>query len=91
VKSRRILNQQTYKSRLYKFSRHNYILHKVRKIIEIHRSLKHKVITNQVHNKVAEANSLRLHTHPHVVQIIVPANSHVQQKHQVRRMERPCP
>jgi hypothetical protein len=32
---------------------------KLRNIIEIHRSLKHKVITNQIHNKVAEANSFK--------------------------------
>jgi hypothetical protein len=35
------------------------ILHKVHNNIEIHWSLKHKVIINQVHTKVAEANSFK--------------------------------
>jgi hypothetical protein len=63
MKSRRISNQPTYQPRSYKFSSHIHILYKVHNIIEIHWSLKYKVITNQVDNKVAEANSLRLHTH----------------------------
>jgi hypothetical protein len=63
MKPRRISNQPTYKPRSYKFSSYSHILHKVHNIIEIHRSLKHKVITKQVHNKVAEAVVLRLHTH----------------------------
>jgi hypothetical protein len=54
--------------------------------------LKHKVITKQVHNKIAEANSFETsHTHKHLVWITVLNSSHVQQKHQVRRTERPCP
>jgi hypothetical protein len=67
MKSQQISNQLTYKSRSYKFSSHSHILHKVHNIIEIHQSIKHKVITNQVHKKVVKANSLRLHTHTHVV------------------------
>jgi hypothetical protein len=90
MKPRKISNQPTYKPRSYKFSSHVHILHKVSNLIEIHRSLKHKVITNQVHNKVAEANSFET-SHTHLVWIIVPTSSQVQQKHQVRRMERPCP
>jgi hypothetical protein len=68
MKSRRISNQPTDKPRSYKFSSHSRILHKVRNIIEIHRSLKHRIITNQVHNKVTKANSLKT-THTHLVQI----------------------
>jgi hypothetical protein len=68
MKPRRISNQPTYKPRSYKFSSHSHILHKVRNNIEIHQSLKHKVITNQVYNKVAEANSFKT-THMHLVQI----------------------
>jgi hypothetical protein len=34
----------------------------------IHRSLEHKVITNQVHNKVVESSSFET-THAHLVQI----------------------
>jgi hypothetical protein len=63
MKSRRISNQPTYQPRSYKFSSHSHILHKLRNIIEIHRSLKHKVITNQIHNKVAKTNSSRRYTH----------------------------
>jgi hypothetical protein len=59
MKPRRILNQPTYKPRSYKFSIHHHILHKVRNNIEVHRSLKHRVITNQVRNKIAEANSFK--------------------------------
>jgi hypothetical protein len=44
------------------------MLHKVRNIIETHHSLKHKVITNQVHNKEAETNSFKI-THTRLVQI----------------------
>jgi hypothetical protein len=89
VKPRRISNQLTYKSRSYKFSSHSHILHKVRNNIEIHRSLKHKVITNQVQSKVAEANSFKT---THIFSSdTMSRDSHVQQKHQVRRTERPCP
>jgi hypothetical protein len=62
VKPRQISNQPTYKPRSYKFNSHSHILHKVRNITEIHWSLKHKVIVNQVHNKVAEAIVLKPHT-----------------------------
>jgi hypothetical protein len=89
MKPRWILNQPTYKPRSYKFSSHSHILHKVGNNIETHRSLKHKVITNQVHNKVAEANSFKT-THTFSSDI-VPDDSHVQQKHQLRRTERPYP
>jgi hypothetical protein len=51
MKSRWISNQPTYKPKSYKFNSHNHILHKVRNNTEIHRSLKYKVITNQVHKK----------------------------------------
>jgi hypothetical protein len=61
-------NQPTYKPISYKFSRHSHILHKVRNIIRIHRSLEYKVITNQIHNKVVEAISFET-THAHLVQI----------------------
>jgi hypothetical protein len=88
VKPRRISNQPTYKPRSYKFSSHRHILHKVRNNIETHRSLKHKVITNQVHNKVAKANSFKT-THTFSSDT-VSGDSHVQQKHQVRHTERPC-
>jgi hypothetical protein len=88
VKLRRISNQLTYKPRLYKFNSHSHILHKVRNNIEIHQSLKHKVITNQVHKKVAEANSFKT-THTFSSDT-VSGDSHVQQKHQVRHTERPC-
>jgi hypothetical protein len=88
VKPRRISKQPTYKLRLYKFSSHNHILHKVRNNIEIHRSVKHKVITNQVHKKVAKANSFKT-THTFSSDT-VSGDSHVQQKHQVRCTERPC-
>jgi hypothetical protein len=63
MKPRRISNQPTYKPRSYKFSSHRHILHKVRNNTEIHRSLEHKVITNQVQYKVAEANSFINHVH----------------------------
>jgi hypothetical protein len=59
VKPRRILNQPRYKPRSYKFSSHNHILHKVRNITEVHQSLKHKVITNQVHNETVKTNSFK--------------------------------
>jgi hypothetical protein len=68
MKPRRISNQPTYKLRSYKFSSHNYILHKVRNISWIHRSLEHKVITNQVHTETAKANSFKA-THTCLVQI----------------------
>jgi hypothetical protein len=90
MKPQRISNHPTYKPRSYKFSSHSHILHKVCNIIEIHRSLKHKVITNQIHNKVAEAISFET-SYTHLVWIIVLDSSHIQQKHQVRHMERPCP
>jgi hypothetical protein len=89
VKPRRILNQPTYKPRSYKFSSHSHILHKVRNNIETHRSLKYKVITNQVHAKVAEANSFKT-THLFSLDTVL-GDSHVQQKRQVRRTERSCP
>jgi hypothetical protein len=76
VKPRSISNQPTNKPRSYKFSSHSHILHKVRNIIEIHRSLKHKVITNQVHNKIAQASSFET-SHTHLVWITVPNSSHV--------------
>jgi Na+/phosphate symporter len=89
MKPRRILNQPTYKPRSYKFSSHNHILHKVHNNIKTHRSLKHKVITNQVHNQVVEANSFKI---THIFSSdIVPRDNHIQQKHQVRRTERLCP
>jgi hypothetical protein len=75
MKPRRISNQPTYKLRSYRFSSHSYILHKVRNNIKIHRSLKHKVITNQVHKKVAEANSFKT-THTFSSDT-VPKDSHV--------------
>jgi hypothetical protein len=59
MKLRRISKQPTYKPRSYKSSSHSLILHKVHNNIEIHWSLKHKVIINQVHTKVAEANSFK--------------------------------
>jgi hypothetical protein len=59
MKPRRISNQPTYKPRSYKFSSHSHILHKVHNNIITHRSLEHKVITNQVHTKVAEVNSFK--------------------------------
>jgi hypothetical protein len=68
MKPRRISNQPIYKPRLYKFSSHSHILHKVHNNAEIHQSLKHKVITNQVHNVIAEANSFKA-THTCLVQI----------------------
>jgi hypothetical protein len=68
MKSRRSSNQPTYKPRSYKFSSHNHILHKVCNITEIHQSLKHKVITNQVYNEIAKANSFKI-THTRLVQI----------------------
>jgi hypothetical protein len=72
VKPRLISNQPTYKPtyklRSYKFNSHSHILHNVYNNIEIRRSLKHKVIKNHVHNKVAEANSLKT-TQTHLVQI----------------------
>jgi hypothetical protein len=58
------------------------MLHKVRNNIETHRSLKHKVITNQVHNKVAEANSFKT-THTFSSDTVL-GDSHIQRKHQVR-------
>jgi hypothetical protein len=85
VKARRISNQPTYKPRSYKFSSHSYIFHKVRNSIEIHQSLKHTVITNQVHNKVAKANSFKT-THTFNLDT-VPGDSHFQQKHQIRHTE----
>jgi hypothetical protein len=88
VKSQWISNQPTYKPRSYKFSSHSHILHKVHNNIETPRTLKHKVITNQVHTKVVEANSLKI-THMFSSDT-VPGDSHVQQKHQRRRTERPC-
>jgi hypothetical protein len=85
VKSRRISNQPTYKPRSYKFSSHSHILHKVRNNIETHQSLKHKVITNQVHTKIAKANSFKTsHTFSSDT---MPGDSQVQQKHQIRRTE----
>jgi hypothetical protein len=89
MKLRRISNQPIYKPKLYKFSSHSHILYKVRNIIEIHRSLKHKVITNQIHKKVLEANNFKI-THTFSSDT-VPGDSQVQQKHQVRHTERPCP
>jgi hypothetical protein len=89
VKPRRISNQLTYKPRLYKFSSHSHILHKVHNNIGTYQSLEHKVITNQVHTKVAEANSFKT---KHTFSLdTVPEDSHIPQKHQVRHMERPCP
>jgi hypothetical protein len=52
---------------------------------QIHRSL-NIVITNQVQIKVAEAFSSN-HTHSHRVRNKVPAQDHIQQKHQTRRRE----
>jgi hypothetical protein len=52
------------------------MLHKIRNNTKIHRSLKHKVITNQIQNKVAEANSLKT-THTFSSDT-VPEDSHVQ-------------
>jgi hypothetical protein len=67
-----------------KFSGHHHKLHK---------SLQHRkhqslniVITNQVQRKVAEAFS-STHTHSHRVRNNVPAQDHLQQKHQMRRRE----
>jgi hypothetical protein len=78
VKPRRISNQLTYKLRSYKFNSHSHVLHKVRNILEIRRSLKHKVITNQVYNKVAKANSFEI---THTLSLdIVPDNDQVSQK-----------
>jgi hypothetical protein len=85
MKSRRISNQATYKPRSYKFSSHSHILYKVRNNIEIHRILKHKVITNQVHNEIAKANSFKA-THTFSSDT-VPGDSHFQQKHQIRHPE----
>jgi hypothetical protein len=62
MKPRRILNQPTYKPRSYKFNSHSLMLHKVHNDSWIHQSLEHKVITNQVQNKVAETNSFIKHT-----------------------------
>jgi hypothetical protein len=77
VKARWISNQPTYKLRSYKFSSHSHILHKVHNNIETHRSLKYKVITNQVHNKVAEANSFKTtHAHPFSSDTL-PGDTHV--------------
>jgi hypothetical protein len=55
------------------------MLHKVRNNTEIHQSLKHKVITNQVHNEIAEANSFKA-THTFSSDT-VPGDSHFIQKH----------
>jgi hypothetical protein len=88
VKPWRISNQPTYKPRSYKFSNHNHILHKVRNNIKLHRSLKHQVITNQVHNKIAEANTFKT-THTFSSDTVL-GDSQVQQKHQVRHTEQPC-
>jgi hypothetical protein len=85
VKPRRISNQPTYKPRSYKFSSHSHILHKVRNNTEIHQSLKHTVMKNQVHNKVAEAISFKA-THTFSSNT-VPVDSHFQQKHQIRPTE----
>jgi hypothetical protein len=63
MKPRRISNQPSYKPRSYKFSSHSHILHKVRNDSLIHWSLERKVITNQVQNKVAEANNFINHRH----------------------------
>jgi hypothetical protein len=65
------------------------MLHKVRNNIEIHWSLKHKVITNQVHNKVVKANSFKT-THTFSSDTVL-GDSHIQRKHHVRRIERPHP
>jgi hypothetical protein len=89
VKPRRILNQPTYKPKSYKFNSHSHILHKVRNNTEIHRSLKHKVITNQVHKKVAEVKSFKT-THTFSSDTVL-GDSQVHQKHQVRHTERPYP
>jgi hypothetical protein len=80
MKSRRISNQPTYKPRSYKFSSHSHILHKVHNNNELHQILKHKVITNQVHNKVAEINSFINHTYAFSSDT-VPGDSQFQQKH----------
>jgi hypothetical protein len=54
------------------------MLYKVRNIIRIHQNLEHKVITTQVYNKVAEANSFET---PHTLSSdIVPDNGQVPQK-----------
>jgi hypothetical protein len=87
VKPRRISNQPTYKSRSYKFSSHSHILYKVCNISWIHQSLEHKVITNQVHNEIAEANSFKA-THMFSLDK-VSGDSHFQQKYQIRYTERP--
>jgi hypothetical protein len=89
VKQRRISNQPTYKPKSYKFSSHSHILHKVRNNTEIHQSLKHKVITNQVRNEIAEPISFKA-THTFSSDT-VSRDSHFQQKHQIRHMEQPCP
>jgi hypothetical protein len=85
VKPRMISNQPTYKPRSYKFSSHSHILHKVHNNTEIRQSLKRKVITNQVRNKVAEANSFKT-THMFSLDTM-PVDNHFQQKHQIRHTE----
>jgi hypothetical protein len=65
------------------------VLHKIRNISWIHRSLEHKVITNQVHNEIAEANSFKA-THT-FSSYTVSGDSHFQQKHHIRYTERPLP
>jgi hypothetical protein len=57
MKSRRISNQPTYKSRSYKLAAIVTYYIKFATSFRIHLSSEYKVITKQVHNKVAEANS----------------------------------